>query len=234
MAWRSSKSARPHFVLRPQYVRINREPRLVGTGVALNGIILAGGKSRRLGIDKTVLEIAGKRLLRIVMETVRNVADDLIIVTNAPHLFQGLPARLTGDVEPGAGPLGGILSGLLVSSEPYSLVVGCDMPFLNAELLAYLRGCVEDYDVVMPEAGGNLEPLHAVYSKACIEPIQTLLAQRNFTVIDLMNEVRVRYVSEEEIDRFDPTRLTFFNINTPQDLEKARRELERRGILERP
>lgn len=196
----------------------------------MNGIILAGGKSRRLGTDKTVLVIAGKRLVQIVLETVRTVADDLIIVTNSPHLFQGLRARITTDIELGNGALGGILSGLTVARDLHSLVVGCDMPFLNASLLSYMKEYAEGYDVVMPKVAGVLEPLHAIYSKTCIEPIKSLLAQRNFKIIDLMHEVRVRYISEEEIDRFDPTRLTFFNINTPDDLAQARQEFEKRGV----
>ncbi|MBI4317219.1 MAG: molybdenum cofactor guanylyltransferase [Chloroflexi bacterium] len=195
----------------------------------MNGIILAGGRSRRLGTDKTVLEIGGRRLIEVVLDIVAAVAHDVIIVTNSPHLFESLPARLTGDVQPGTGPLGGILSGLLVSDDSHSLVVACDMPFLNLDLLIHMRQCADGCDVVMPRLASYFEPLHAIYSKACIEPIQSLLADNNFKIIDLLDQARVRYLDEPEIDRFDPERMTFFNINTREDLEKARREFARRS-----
>ena len=194
----------------------------------MNSIILAGGKRRRLGTDKTVVAFGGKRLTEIVLEAVSVVADDVVIVTNSPQLFSGLPARFTQDVQVGAGPLGGILSGLLVSEQLYNLVVACDMPFLNVELLRYMSSQTEGYDVVIPRLEGWLEPLHAIYSKACIEPIRALLDQGNFKILEFLGEVRVRYIEQEEIERFDPLHLSFLNINTPEDLQRARDELERR------
>ncbi len=201
----------------------------------MNGIILAGGKSKRLGTDKTVLDFGGKMLTEVVLEAVSTVADDIVIVTNSPHLFSGLPARLTSDIEVGAGPLGGILSGLLVSEQLHNLVVACDMPFLNVELLRYMKSLTEGFDVVIPRLEGTLEPLHAIYSKVCIEPIRAFLAQHNFKIIEffeiieLLGEVKVRYVEQDEIERFDPSHLSFFNINRPVDLQRAREELDRRS-----
>jgi molybdopterin-guanine dinucleotide biosynthesis protein A len=194
----------------------------------LNGIILAGGKSRRLGTDKTVVSLGGKRLTQIALDTISLVADDIIIVTNSPELFGDLPARLTPDVEPGAGPLGGILSGLLASDQAYNLVVACDMPFLNLELLRYMQAIIDDHDVVIPRFESYFEPLHAIYSKACIEPIRALLDRRDFRIVDLLNSVRVRYIEREEIDRYEPSLLCFFNVNTPEDLQRAKEEFERR------
>ncbi|MCL5265330.1 MAG: molybdenum cofactor guanylyltransferase [Chloroflexi bacterium] len=197
----------------------------------LNAIILAGGKSRRLGTDKTVLELGGKRLTEIVLEAVGGVAREAIVVTNSPHLFEDLPARLVSDVVAGAGPLGGILSGLLVSNRKHNLVVGCDMPFLNVGLLRYLGQLIDDHDVVIPRFNGYFEPLHAVYSRDCIEPIRALLARRDFAIVDFLDQVRVRYVEQDEIDALDPSHLSFFNVNTPEDLERAKAEVERRRHL---
>lgn len=194
----------------------------------MNGIILAGGRSRRLGTDKTVVSLGGKRLTQIAMDTISLVADDIIIVTNSPELFRDLPARLTPDVEPGAGPLGGILSGLLASDQLHNLVVACDMPFLNVELLRYMETLVEGHDVVIPRVEGYLEPLHAIYSQACVEPIRSLLVEHNFKIIEVLDQVRVRYVEQEDIEKFDPAHFSFFNINTPEDLRRARDEFERR------
>lgn len=198
--------------------------------MGLDGIILAGGKSRRLGTDKTIVKLGASRLVDITLETLSSVVDSIVIVTNSPQLFEGLPARVTTDIQPGIGPLGGILSGLLLVKQEHALVVACDMPFLNVGLLRYMAQQVESYDIVMPRVASNLEPLHAIYSRRCIEPMRRLLASNDLKIIDIVNEVRVRYIEEPEIDLFDPSRLTFFNINTPDDLESARVEYDRRSI----
>lgn len=182
-----------------------------------------------MGTDKAVLDFGGKMLTEVVLEAVSAVADDIVIVTNSPHLFTGLPARLTSDVELGAGPLGGILSGLLASEATHNLVVACDIPFLNLELLRYMRSQMEGYDVVIPRFSGMFEPLHAIYSKICVEPIRGLLAEQNFKIVEFFGEVKVRYIEEDEIDQFDPSHLSFFNINRPDDLQRMREELDRRS-----
>jgi len=115
-----------------------------------------------------------------------------------------------------------------LAEREHALVVACDMPFLNLGLLQYMARQIEDNDVVIPRMGTIFEPLHSIYSRRCIEPIRRMLAVQNFRVIDLLQEVRVRYIEKEEIDAFDPTHLTFFNINTPDDLEKAQAEYARR------
>lgn len=194
----------------------------------LGGIILAGGKSRRLGTDKAIVRLGTTRLVDIAVETLGSLVDSIVVVTNSPQLFEGLPARLTTDLHPGAGPLGGILSGLLQLEYEHSLVVACDMPFLNPNLIKYMMQRVANYDVVMPRLNGYVEPLHAIYSRRCIEPIQRLLAADDYRIIHFMHEVSVRHVESEEIDAFDPTHLSFFNINTPDDLARARAEYRRR------
>lgn len=196
----------------------------------MNGIVLAGGKSTRMGTDKAVLDLGGKKLTEIVVETIGAVVDEVVVVTNSPERFTGLSARLTSDVEPGGGPLGGILSGLLISEQWHNLVVACDMPFLNVDLLRFMQQQADGYDVVIPHLGDLFEPLHAIYSKACVEPIRALLRQQNLRITDFLGEVRVRYIDKTEIDQFDPSHLSFFNINRPEDLERAREEIARRTL----
>jgi len=199
--------------------------------MGLDGIILAGGKSRRLGTDKTIVRLGNSRLVDIALETISSVVDSIIIVTNSPQLFEGLPARVVTDVQPGTGPLGGILTGLLLGEHEHALVVACDMPFLNVGLLQHMARQVDGYDVVMPRVDDTLEPLHAIYSHHCVEPIRRLLAEGDLRIVDIinvLNEVRVRYIDKDEIDMFDPSRLSFFNINTSDDLERARAEYDRR------
>jgi len=117
----------------------------------------------------------------------------------------------------------GIYTGLTASDSFYNLVVACDMPFLNRGLLQYMIQIADSFDVVVPRLGNMVEPLHAVYSKNCLAPAESLLKQGNLSVYQLFPLVKVRYVEAEEIDRFDPQHLSFFNINTEADLETARK-----------
>ena len=118
--------------------------------------------------------------------------------------------------------MGGIYTGLTLSDSFYNLVVACDMPFLNQALLRYMIRLSANFDLVVLRLDSMVEPLHAIYSKDCLAPMEGLLGQGNLKVTDLFPVVRTRYVEAEEIDRFDPEHLSFFNINTEADLEMAR------------
>jgi len=194
----------------------------------ISGIILAGGRSSRLGKDK-VFEVIGKETL--IERAVRQLAeldelDELIVVTServAPLLdaFR-LRARIVKDVHIGQGPMGGLHAGLLAAGNDYSLVVACDLPFLNQGLLRYMIGLRRGYDMVVPRVSGMIEPLHAVYSKSCLPAIERRLNEGRSMVYSLLEGVRVRFVEQEEVEKFDPKRLSFFNINSTADIEKAR------------
>jgi molybdopterin-guanine dinucleotide biosynthesis protein A len=188
-------------------------------------IVLAGGKGLRLGRDK-IAEIVGNiSLLGRVIFYLSLFSRDIIIVTASKQSlsqFIGYPKlRIVTDTYPGKGPLGGIYTGLVASDSLYNLVVAGDMPFLNQALLRYMVHLCSGFNVVVPRLGSMVEPLHAVYSKDCLVPIENLLKQNNLKVSDLLNMVRVRYVEAEEINQFDPKHLSFFNINTEDDLRTA-------------
>ncbi len=185
-------------------------------------IVLAGGEGKRLGIEKAFLRIGDRTLIEGILEKMARIGDEVIIVTNSPQRYGYLGVRLVGDVYPGKGALGGIYSGLKVARHHHSLVVACDMPFLDPKLLRYMILLSPGQDVVIPRIGELTEPLHAIYSKRCLQPIECLLATGSLKIIDFFPEVRVRYVEEQEIKLLDPQCLSFFNINTPADLERAR------------
>ncbi|MCL4460063.1 MAG: molybdenum cofactor guanylyltransferase [Chloroflexi bacterium] len=187
----------------------------------LTVIVLAGGKSSRLGVDKALLTLGRDRpLLQHVIERLRGIGDEVIIVSNsADHRQPG--TILVEDIYQEMGSLGGIYSGLLSASFQHALVVACDMPFLNQGLLRYMAELPRDYDVLIPRVEDNLEPLHAIYAKSCLEPIHDLLREGNLKIIDFFPEVRVRYLEETEIDPYDPEHLSFFNINTAAQLRQA-------------
>ena len=142
--------------------------------------------------------------------------------TNSPERYSHLQARLVGDVYPGTGALGGIYSGLKAARAEYSLVAACDMPFLDLRLLRYMMLLSPGQDAVIPRVGELTEPLHAIYSRRCLLPIERVLSAGGLRIMDFFGDVRVRYVEQREIDLFDPQHLSFFNINTYADLERAR------------
>jgi molybdopterin-guanine dinucleotide biosynthesis protein A len=190
--------------------------------LTVSGIVLAGGQSSRLEMDKSFVNVNGQPLIEQIVAKLTGLSDDVIIVTNSPEKHDHLEARLVGDIYPGKGALGGIYSGLRAAANAYSLVVACDMPFLDLNLLRYMILLARGHDVVIPRIGGLPESLHAIYSKSCLEPIDRLLARGGLKIIDFFPEVRVRYVGEDEVDIFDPQHLSFFNVNTPGDLEEMK------------
>jgi len=192
-------------------------------------IVLAGGKSLRLGRDKALEEIGGQTIIERVLERLSPLDTEIILATAQSNLslLPDLGVKTVVDVYPGKGPLGGIYSGLKASLSFHSLVVACDMPFLNIALLRYLIELCLAFDVVIPKVDEKTEPLHAVYSKNCLAPIEAMLKLDRLKIIDLLDAVKVRYVEDAEVEKFDPERLSFFNINSKADLERARSLLEK-------
>lgn len=188
----------------------------------VSGVILAGGRSQRLGSDKAFLPLFDQPLVARVVYTLASLSDDLIVVTNtpAPYAALGLPVRLVGDEHPGQGSLMGVYTGLRQARHPHVLVVACDMPFLSQPLLRYMTTLMAGYDVVVPEVSGMLEPLHAIYGERCLPPMARLLASGERKIVRFYPEVGVRIVKESEIDQFDPNHLSFLNVNTRQDWER--------------
>jgi molybdopterin-guanine dinucleotide biosynthesis protein A len=171
-----------------------------------------------------MVAIAGESLSQHVIARLAPLSSEIIVVLSQG---QGNPSlsfevKVVFDIYPMGKALGGIYSGLMASGDFHNLVVACDMPFLNADLLRYIIGLAPGFDVVIPRIGEVLEPLHAIYSKGCLEPIAELLKKGNLRITDLFPAVKVRYVEEAEVDRFDPQHLSFFNINTKAELREAK------------
>jgi molybdopterin-guanine dinucleotide biosynthesis protein A len=189
--------------------------------LTMTGIVLSGGENRRMGTDKAFLKLAGIPLIEHVLRALKEVCRDIIIVTNSPLLYEGYRVSVVTDAFDQRGPLTGIYSGLLKSADEYNLVVACDMPFLNPPLLAFMGGLASGYDIVVPAVRGMCEPLHAVYRKGLAPVIEARIMQQKQRIQELFGNQRVRYVTEEEIDRFDPARKSFKNLNTPREYEEA-------------
>ncbi len=187
----------------------------------MTGIVLSGGENRRMGTDKAFLKIAGTPLIEHVLRSLKSVFQQIIVVTNAPERYAAYGVQVVSDAFAVRGPLTGIYSGLLKSSDEYNFVAACDMPFLNSRLISYIAGLADGHDIVVPSVGGLLEPLHAVYRRRLIEVIEKEIRQDRRQIRGIFDRAKVRYVTEDEIDRFDPARKSFKNLNTPEEYEEA-------------
>ncbi len=189
----------------------------------ITGIILAGGKNSRMGSEKALLQIGGRRIIEVVSSMLRQLTREVLIVSGNEDIYFPYCDRVVKDIEPGCGPIGGIYTGLVSASCDKSLVVACDMPFVSFSLGRLLAGAAAGYDIVVPRYRGYLEPLFAVYSKTCIEPIGRQIARCDYRVTGFYKDVRVKYIDEDVMRQVEPQlERAFLNVNTPADLEKAR------------
>ena len=190
----------------------------------LTSIILAGGKSSRLGRSKLSECLCGKKLIEHVIERLEPISNQILIVTAKEQSKLSIihKVEMITDLVPGNGPLGGIYTGLLASKSPYSLVVGCDMPFLNIDLLRYMISLTQGFDAIVPRLEMNkIEPLHAVYSRRCTDIIKTQLEHKHLKISQTLDLLCTRYVERSEYIKYDPDLLSFYNINSPSDLQHA-------------
>jgi molybdopterin-guanine dinucleotide biosynthesis protein A len=187
----------------------------------MTGIVLCGGESRRMGTDKAFLRVDGIPLVEHVLRSLRSVVSRIIVVTNTPGRYASYDVEIVSDAYDKRGSLVGIYSGLIRSRDEYNLVVACDMPFLNTRLLSYMSGLANEYDIVLPRIGEFVEPLHAVYHRRLIPIMDNHIRREQLRIKAVFAGLRIRYVTEEEIDRYDPERRSFINLNTPHEYKEA-------------
>jgi len=191
--------------------------------VTVSAAIMAGGRSRRMGRDKAWLDLGdGRPIVRRVIDALSEVADEVLIVANDPR-YATLGPRVVPDRFPDGGALGGIATGVGAASHPTVLVAACDMPFLRADLWRLLLSRAGEADVVIPRVAGEYETLHAVYTKACVPAMERALAAGRMRVISFFDDVRVRTVEEDELRAIDPDLASLTNLNTPEELDAARK-----------
>ncbi len=190
----------------------------------LTGIVLAGGRSLRLGTDKAGLTFEGRYLLETVIERLSGVCSEVLVASgrSAEGRKTPRPVRFVADLAPGRGPLAGVQAGLAAATAEFALVVACDMPFLNPHLLSYMASLPRRYQALVPRAAGRWHPAHAIYARSCLPVIEELLAKRNSSMRELLSRLDVRELPEKELRRYDPEGLSLFNVNEPQDLVRAR------------
>jgi molybdopterin-guanine dinucleotide biosynthesis protein A len=161
-------------------------------------------------------------LIERVIEAARQVTADVILITNTPEPYRRLGLPMFPDVMAGAGSLGGIYTGLVAARAPYSLCLACDMPFVQAPFLRLLCDTAAEADVVVPRDATDYQPLCAVYSRACREPIRRRIAAGQLKISGFFDQVRVHVIGGDLLARYDPSGSMFFNANTPEEYEQAR------------
>ena len=191
----------------------------------ISGVILGGGKSRRMGRDKRRLYWDGEHFLDRVCRLIANLFDEILVVTaEEDYDCSHLPVRLVTDKIPQKGSLGGVYTGLLEAKNSLIFVVACDMPFLVNESISRL--CLEPAsDAVVVKLSTGLQPLHARYSKNCAPFIEHMIQKGDLKIQNLVTQpgLTVKIIEETLFDDIDPYRKSFMNINTPADLEFARK-----------
>jgi molybdopterin-guanine dinucleotide biosynthesis protein A len=183
----------------------------------MTGIVLAGGKSSRMGRNKAFLEWQGQLLIERSLQVLGTIFSEIIISTNSPELYESYGVKTVQDIYAEQGPLGGLHACLREAQKDYSFFVACDMPFLDPEVIRFLADLTGKESVIVPDVAGGLHPLHAFYHKNCLPIIEKKLETKRLKLIELFQECTVRYVREEELKGFPQISQTFSNINTPQE-----------------
>lgn len=182
-------------------------------------IILAGGESRRFGTDKAIYSFRGKTLIENVIRTVEHITRHIIIISNSPEKMEFINYPIFRDIIRGAGPLGGIYTGLLHSQFELNLVLPCDMPHISTDCLRYLVSNTNGNDITVPLHKNRLEPLCAVYSRSCIPYIKNQIETKDVQVFQFYDKVDTRKIDFSETLPFYNDRI-FSNINTRRDLKE--------------
>jgi molybdopterin-guanine dinucleotide biosynthesis protein A len=191
-------------------------------------IILAGGKSSRMGFDKQRLRIGESYIMEAHITKLQLVFEEIIIVSNHPADYADFGCLVVKDEIKNFGPLGGIHSGLKHSSSHYNYLIACDMPFLNIQYVDYLKTCIETslekIDAVITRLGEWIEPFNAFYSKTLINKIEHQVTLKQKSIYAMLGLANVLYIEEKTAREFDPDWRMFTNINTLEDLDTFQKE----------
>jgi molybdopterin-guanine dinucleotide biosynthesis protein A len=195
----------------------------------MTGIILSGGKSLRMGENKAFIQVEGIPIIKKIHNLFRELFQEIIIVTNQKELFTDFNSRIFSDLIPDRGVLGGLYTGIFFSTFSYSFCVACDMPFIKKTVVQYLIEKTEGYDVIVPKTSDGLQPLHAIYSKNCLNAITKVMEKGNYKILDFYEMVKIKIVEEDDFILLDPYRESFINVNTPEELFFVRRNRKFEG-----
>jgi molybdopterin-guanine dinucleotide biosynthesis protein A len=196
-------------------------------------IVLAGGRSQRMGTAKALLDFGGRPLVAHNVALLSRLFDEIVVVAAPDQELPVMPVTIVRDEVPHQGPVGGLYYGLAAARADRCFVASCDAVFLNTDLICHLVARSVESDLVIPSWDGRLHPLHAVYSQSVVPILAAQLSAGERRLIDLVQKVRATRIERDEIARFDPEGMSFFNVNTPEDYEAAVRRLGTTRVGER-
>ena len=195
------------------------------------GIILAGGKSSRMGTNKALLTIEGKTVIERIVDQLDQIVDEIIVVTNHFHDYEFLQLPMVEDKWKEMGPLAGIEAGLNASTTERNLIVACDMPFISIELGKYLLTLLDQYQAAVPEISGQLHPLFAAYRKDTLKAVSKSLNENQLRIRQLLHTIHVKIIKNELLDSLgiSTEEIYFFNMNHPDEYHKAIKIIKEKG-----
>ena len=188
-------------------------------------VILAGGRGRRMGVDKASVQLAGETLLNRAVRRMSHLSHDIIVVSRPDQCPTVAGARLAHDLAPYGGVLAGIAAGVEAADHDWVFVMAVDMPFVDVELVRRQFSLRHGYDAIVPRLEVGVEPLHALYSKVCLAALREVLKEGSRRVISFYSSVRVRYLDCDPLAWPQALRRSFYNINTDADLLLAEKWL---------
>lgn len=188
------------------------------------GFVVAGGRSLRMGRDKALLEWKDGTLLDHAIDRLRAVCGEVHVLSGSARRYADLGLPVDVDEAPGEGPLAGLATALAAAAPRPALLLGVDMPFVTADLLAQIRDGVAGWDAAAPHHDGGPEPLCAAYAPACLGPVRGALAAGERRMTSFWPLVRVRLLSPADLARFGSPDQLFRNLNAPADYATARAE----------
>ncbi len=171
-----------------------------------------------MGRDKAQLSLGRITLLDRTVRELRTISEEVLVVGRATCMTD---VRSLTDEMPGSGPAGGLITGLRAARLPLCLTVACDHPFLDAEVLLSLAHLIPGFDAVVPRKGADPQPLHAVYRRDTLPAAEDYFSRGGRSLRGLLDGLHVRWVSEAEMTRIDPSGRSLINVNTPEEWERA-------------
>lgn len=185
--------------------------------------INCGGKSSRMGTNKAFATIGEQTIIERIIDSTKNIGqEETILITNTPNDYAHLNLPMYSDLVPDSGSLGGIYTAIHYSKTSHTIVIACDMPFVSADVLKFMMTQADNVDIVVPTVDNYPQGLHAIYSKNCLEPIRAKIDQKRLKVIGFYEQVKVTYLDEVSLEQYNSDGLAFMNVNTPEELEKAK------------
>ncbi len=198
-------------------------------------IILAGGESSRMGFDKQLINMEGVCITDHIIQSLKPLFKNIIIVTSRPELYKEKNLIITKDIFKGYGPLGGIHAGLTKSSSMYNYFIACDMPYINTDYIKYMMDKIvkDNYktDAVITKFGQWIEPFNAFYSRRLIKNIEKNILSDKRRISELLDESNVLYIEEEIARKYSIDWSMFTNLNTEKDLKNLGLSKKRRIII---